>query len=123
MTDRTESRLRDLGLVLLGAALVKSERQRVLDSVAVGALSRELEDLIDGFRTKRLDRVRHWLLARGVDVAKTGDAIAAVADVVNGEAKVRRLRASLAEVPLAAQIEDRSALVERLKKLLEDLER
>ena len=68
----TEQQRRDIELVLLGVALAKSERDRVL-VLAPGSFTREVEPLIDAIRTQKPKVLAEWLADRGVVLEKGRD--------------------------------------------------
>jgi hypothetical protein len=116
-----KSKQRDLGLILLGMSLVVSDRDRILSSVPVGALGKEIDTLLDALREKRWSFVKTYLEARGATIESGKDAVQAVIDAVNTIERRAKIKRIVGELQYATKIEDVPMLKERLGKCLEEL--
>jgi hypothetical protein len=109
----------ELSLLLLGAALVKSERQATLGKIGCG-VDEEIQKQIDALRAGDYTTVSRWLWDRGVQVG-TGDAVGAIANTLDGEGVMGDLKTAIGELSWAVMIEDKEAFRKRLDELREML--
>jgi len=114
-----DTHLHELSLILLGVALTKTDRQRIVDALPAGSLGNEVDDLIDDVRRKRSASLSCWMAQRGVQVGK--DVIDGILAAVTRERGEREIRAIVSELNYS-RLEDVSALKQRLADCLARLE-
>lgn len=119
-----KAKLRDVALVLLGAAMVKESRQRVLESLPSGALVREIDALLDAMRGGDYGTVKSWFESRGAVIENGKDAIAACIDAVMAECERQRVAQVVKELTFytRASLVDKSQLAAKLRECAERLE-
>lgn len=109
----------DLSLVLIGVALAKSERARVV----------AIADDVDGNAGDALRAIRdndcavftQWLRNAGVTLEKGKDAIQSIVDTVSNDGKVRKARHVAAKVEMVATQSDIDVLRDVLRDALAEL--
>lgn len=117
-----DSRLHELSLILLGVALTKTDRDRVVSTCTPGTLHESVDPLIDAIGKNKRKPVVDWLQARGVTVPKGKDAIQSCIDAVVEDANERKAREMLSKLNFALHVEQVPELKARLRACLEALE-
>ena len=113
---------RDLGLLLIGYALCKADRQRILDSVPPGLLIKEIDDLLRSIRSNKPAVISDWCTARGATIEKGKDCIQAVIDALQGERRHQQVKAVLARLNNDLKVLDSVSLAAKLRELAEQLD-
>lgn len=114
--------LRDLGLVLIGYALSKSDRQRILDSVPPGLLIKEMDDLLRSIRSNKPTVLSDWCETRGAILEKGKDCIQAIIDALQGEQRRQRVKSVLQRLGTDAKLLDPVSLAAKLRECAEELD-
>jgi hypothetical protein len=117
--------LRDIALVLLGAAMVKDSRQRVLDSLPSGSLVREVDILFDCLRKGDYLRVKEWFSNRGAVIENGKDAIDACIDAILEVCERAKIDQVIKELEFYSRssLVEKQSLVAKLRECAERLER
>jgi len=113
---------RDLGLLLVGYALCKADRQRILDSVPPGLLIKEMDDLLRAIRSNKPEAVSDWCEVRGARLEKGKDCIQAVIDALQGERRQQQVKAVLARLNTEIKLLDPVSLSAKLRELADQLD-
>lgn len=123
-SERPKEHLRELALILLGAALVKESRQRVIDSIPSGSLVRDVDKLLDSLRNNDYPVVKDWLASRGAVIENGKDGIQACIDAILGECERQRVMQIVKELEFytRASLVERSKLAAKLRDCAERLE-
>lgn len=122
-TDKAkQSYLRDVSLMILGAALVKTQRDLVLNALPPGSMPGEFEVLLQAMREKKLSVLQEYLKKRGVVIERGNDAIQALIDVVVDDCKRQKVKIICKQLAFAVGGEDVDTLKTRLRDALEQLE-
>jgi hypothetical protein len=108
--------------MILGAALVKTQRDLVLNALPPGAMPKEFEFLLQAMREKKLSVLQDYLKVRGVVIERGNDAIQALIDVVVDDCKRQKVKAICSQLRFAVGGEDIPALKDRLREALQELE-
>ena len=116
--------LRDLGLILIGAALTKTkaERQRILDSIPQLTLLHELDKLLQAIRTNDPTHLAEWLAERSAKIEKGKDAIQAVIDAIHLERRRQKVRSVLSQLNMTQKVLDAATLAAKLRECAEQLD-
>jgi len=116
--------LRDLGLILVGAALTKTktERQRILDSIPQLTLLHELDKLLQAIRTNDPTHLSEWLAERSAKIEKGKDAIQAVIDAIHLERRRQKVRSVLSQLNTAQKVLDAATLASKLRECADQLD-
>lgn len=116
--------LRDLGLILVGAALTKTkaERQRILDSVPQLLLVHEVDRILQSIRTNDPTHLSEWLANRSAKIEKGKDAIQAVIDAIHQERRRQKVREVLCQLNNASKMLDPPTLASKLRECAEQLD-
>jgi|GEM_PF-6410988 len=123
--SNADGHLRDVALILLGAAMVKESRQRVLDSLPSGSLVREVDVLLDSLRTGAYPKVKDWFASRGAIIESGKDGIGACIDAILAECERQKVDAVIKELEFytRASLVQRKQLVEKLRECAERLDK
>lgn len=113
---------RDLAILILGMAMVKSEHESILASVPSGAVCSEVDRLFDGLRRKEWGLVKTWLATRGATIESGKTPVQAVVEAVKDIERKANVRRIVGELSFAVKLEDVTQLKERLTKCLTELE-
>ena len=113
---------RDLGLLLVGYALCKADRQRILDSVPPGLLIKEMDDLLRSIRSNKPAVISDWCAARGAKLEKGKDCVQAVIDALQGERRHQQVKAVLARLATSTQLLDPVSLAAKMRELADQLD-
>jgi len=116
--------LRDLGLILIGAALskTKTERQRILDAVPQLTLLQEVDKLLQAIRLGDPTHLAEWLAARSAKIEKGKDVIQAVIDAIHLERRRQKVREVLSQLNNASRLMDPVTLAGKLRECAEQLD-
>lgn len=114
--------MRDLGLVLVGLSLSKSDRERVLGCIPPGTLCHELDLLLEAVRTSDPREFRSWLAERSAPIEGGKDAVQAMVDGVLGYARRQRTAAIVAELNAAFKLLDPGELAKKLRECADRME-
>lgn len=119
-----DSYLRDLALILVGAALTKTkaERQRILDSIPQLTLVTEADKLLQSIRLNDPTHLSEWLAERSAKIEKGKDAIQAVIDAIHLERRRQKVRSVLSQLNNAQKVLDPTTLAAKLRECAEQLE-
>jgi len=125
MAKVSDPKLRDVALVLLGAAMVKESRQRVLDSLPSGSLVREIDVLLDSLRAGDYPKVKDWFAARDAIIESGKDAIGACIDAILAECERQKVAEVVKELEFytRASLVQKKQLAEKLRECAERLEK
>jgi hypothetical protein len=125
MEKPTKDHLRDIALILLGAAMVKESRQRVLDSLPSGSLVREVDVLLDSLRTGNYPKVKDWFAVRGAIIENGKDGIGACIDAILAECERQKVEIVIKELEFytRASLVQKKQLADKLRECAERLER
>lgn len=113
---------RDIELLLLGIAISKSDRPRVLQAIGDGVLSKEFAGALQSLRTGDPHELTQWLVKREVRLEKGKDVIQAVIDKIVDWNERERLQRICKGLTAASKIEDTSELKQRMVEALKELE-
>lgn len=124
MAKSSNDHLRDIALVLLGAAMVKESRQRVLDSLPSGSLIREVDVLMDALRAGDYPKVKDWFDHRGAVIESGKDAIGACIDAVLAECERQKVDQVIKELEFytRASLVQKKQLAAKLRECAERLD-
>lgn len=114
--------LRDLGLILVGHALSKTDRQRVLDSVPPGLLLRETDDLLNAIRNNSVEVLTVWCEARGAKIERGKDVIQAIIDALLAEKRRQAVKRILAQLNTSTKILHPGTLAAKLRECADELD-
>lgn len=113
---------RDLELVLVGVALTKGDRQRVLAALPAGAFGRETGELLESIRSDNPAAIRNWLDVRGAVLEKGRTAIDAAIHAVLERNKRERLCEIIQGLQYAAKGHTTEELQRQVRESLKELE-
>lgn len=113
---------RDLGLLLVGFALSRSERDRVLDSVPPGLLREECDQLLQSIRMNDPTGLTGWCKARGATLEKGKDVIQAVIDALDQERRRQVVRGVVARLQTSVKLLDAQQLSKKLRECADELD-
>lgn len=108
---------RDLTLLVMGAALIKSERNKILENVDPGACG-EFESIFQGMKEGNWAPMQKFLLDRGVN--RTGHPLQQIIEELGERYKQNRCNQLIVELEFS-KISSPDELEERLRKALECL--
>lgn len=116
---------RDLELILIGAALTKGDRQRVLSVFEDFSFSKEggLNPMLAAIRKGDAEGVSNWLGERGATMANGKDAIQTVIDTVHDDNKIAMVKSICRGLSFAGSLSQLGSLKERLAMALNELEK
>jgi hypothetical protein len=113
---------RDIELILLGIALGKAERPRVLAAIGDGVLSKEFVGPLKSLRTGDPYELTQWLVTREITLEKGKDVIQAIIDKIVDWNERERLQRICKSLTVSSKVEHTSELKERMIKALKELE-
>lgn len=113
---------RDIELLLLGIAISKPERSRVLEAIGDGVLSKEFTGALQSLRTGDPYELMQWLVVREITLEKGKDVIQAVIDKIVDWNERERLQRICKGLTVASKIEHTSELKQRMIEALKELE-
>ena len=113
---------RDIELLLLGIAIGKSERPRVLQAIGDGVLSQEFTGPLKSLRTGDPHDLTQWLVEHEVTLEKGKDVVQAVIDKVADWNERERLQNICKGLTAASKLEHTADLKQRMINVLKELE-
>lgn len=116
------SNSRDLSFILVGAALAKDTRSRVLAAIGPGMLDKDADSILSAIRDNDVQRVVTWMDARGASIEKGKDAIQAVIDAIVDATRSEKVRCILSTMRSTATVSDVAVIKEVLQDCLAKLE-
>lgn len=120
--ENKNSYRRDLELILIGAALTKGDRERVLSVFADFSFSKENDTMLRAIRAGDASVVAAWLNGLGATLSKGKDAIQAIIDAVDEQNKMERVRSICKSLRPAHNLKEVADLKQRLTDALSALE-
>lgn len=113
---------RDIELLLLGVAIGKSDRSRVLEAIGDGVLSSEFTGPLRSLRTGDPHELTQWLIKHEISLEKGRDVIQAIIDKIVDWNQRERLQQICKGLTAASKMEHTSDLKDRMIAVLKELE-
>lgn len=110
------SAARDLSLILLGVALARSERSRVMVLTDNETVPEDVRAVLVAIRDKDVASLRRFMSQLGITIASGQDVIQAMIDKFVDDAKLQAARETVSLVRMAATQSD----VDVLRSVLKD---
>lgn len=120
--ERKRTIRRDLELILLGVAIGKAERTRVLTAIGDGVLSREFAGPLKSLRTGDPHELMQWLGSHEITLEKGKDVIQAVIDKILAWNERERLQQICKQLTAASNMEHTEDMKQRMIEALRELE-
>ena len=107
--------------MLIGAALVKSERDKILAAIPRTAFSKETEKVMEAIRSQQAQTVIQFLGDRGCVFEKGKEMIQVMIDRIVEENEKQRIKSIVGKLEFAVKCETVQEFKERVTSILREI--
>ena len=112
----------ELELVLLGVAIAKASRQRVIDAFPTGTFSKTHDQILGSIRSDDPNALLSWLSVRSAKPEKGEDVIQSIIHTIDRDNRHQKVKSICRSLDYASRISSVDELKDRLERALKELE-